>query len=119
MSGPESPTSTSIARPPLLQPVSADSAALLALHAAFPERYPALFESAAAGNANNRFDILFAHPQARLTLSRDGVLSGATADADGGFLPALDRWWLQERSPDTHSELPFTGGWLLYLGYEL
>ena len=87
--------------------------------AAFPERYPALFESAAAGDANTRFDILFAHPQARLTLRRDGVLSGATADADGRFLPALDRWWQQERSHNTHSELPFTGGWLLYLGYEL
>jgi anthranilate synthase component 1 len=117
--GPASPAHPSITATPLLQPVSADSSALLALHSAFPERYPALFESAAAGNANNRFDILFAHPQARLTLSRDGVLSGATADADGRFLPALDRWWLQERSPDTHSELPFTGGWLLYLGYEL
>lgn len=119
MRGPASPAHPSITATPLLQPVSADSSALLALHSAFPERYPALFESAAAGNANNRFDILFAHPQARLTLSRDGVLSGAAADTDGRFLPALDRWWQQERSQNTHSELPFTGGWLLYLGYEL
>lgn len=39
------------------------------------------------------------------------------------FLPALDRWWQRERtqsSPDDASlEVPFTGGWLLYLGYEL
>ncbi len=63
MSGPASPTSLSIDRAPLIQPVSADASALLALHAAFPERYPALFESAAAGNAATRFDILFAYPQ--------------------------------------------------------
>ena len=36
---------------PLLQPVALDDATLLSLHAAFPERYPALFESAAAGGA--------------------------------------------------------------------
>lgn len=119
MRGPASPAPPSITAVPLLQPVSADASALLALHAAFPDRYPALFESAAAGNANNRFDILCAHPQARLTLSRDGALSGATAALDNRFLPALDRWWQQERVQHTHSELPFTGGWLLYLGYEL
>lgn len=130
MSGPaESPTSRSIdpALPestPLLQSVRADSSALLALHAAFPERYPALFESAAAGNACTRFDILFAFPQARLWLHRDGTLSGdigASADPSGaGFLSALDRWWQAERTDAVASgELPFTGGWLLYLGYEL
>jgi anthranilate synthase component 1 len=133
--GPESPTSISIDRASLLQPVSADSSALLALHAAFPERYPALFESAAAGNVSScssasmrpqhsgvlpstRFDILFAHPQGRLTLRRDGVLD--PAQGSGGFLSALDRWFARERTqaPVT-SEVPFTGGWLLYLGYEL
>ncbi len=39
------------------------------------------------------------------------------------FLPALDRWWQREReqfSPhDAVHDVPFTGGWLLYLGYEL
>jgi anthranilate synthase component 1 len=87
------------------QAISADSSALLSLHAALPDRYPALFESSAAGNAATRFDILFAHPQARLT-----------ADP---FLPALDRWFEQERLPHESSDLPFVGGWLLYLGYEL
>jgi anthranilate synthase component 1 len=87
------------------QAISADSSALLSLHAAFPDRYPALFESSAAGNVATRFDILFAHPQAQLTAER--------------FLPALDRWFEQEREPHTPSDLPFVGGWLLYLGYEL
>lgn len=118
MRGPESPN-TSIKAGPLLQPVSADSSALLALHAAFPDRYPALFESAAAGNVDTRFDILFAYPQAQLSLGRDGVLSGSEAGADHRFLPALDRWWQQDRVAAARNDVPFTGGWLLYLGYEL
>lgn len=137
MSGPESPTSLSIERAPLIQPVSADASALLALHAAFPDRYPALFESAAAGNARTRFDILFAYPQGHLSLRRDGTLSGRTGAVEGAgqdarmsaaqgsagpakFLPALDHWWQAERvRARADNELPFSGGWLLYLGYEL
>lgn len=120
MSGPASPRSPAVERAPVIQPVSADSSALLALHAAFPDRYPALFESAAAGNARTRFDILFAHPQERLSLLRDGSLSGRTGTVDGQFLPALDHWWQAERvRARAEHELPFTGGWLLYLGYEL
>jgi anthranilate synthase component I len=104
----------------LLRPASADSSALLAMHAAFPDRYPALFESAAAGNASTRFDILFAHPQARLSLRRDGSLSPNAGSNSTRFLAELDRWWQSERShAASHIELPFTGGWLLYLGYEL
>ncbi|WP_349258746.1 aminodeoxychorismate synthase component I [Steroidobacter sp.] len=104
----------------MLRPVSADPSALLALHAAFPDRYPALFESAAAGNAATRFDILFAHPQARLSLRADGTLNFSTGSNDKRFLPALDRWWQSERSSATAGlDLPFTGGWLLYLGYEM
>jgi anthranilate synthase component I len=108
----------------ILEPVDVDPAALLALHAASPDLYPALFESAAAGEPlghssascaggtraslpSGRFDILFAHPAGQLV-----------ADP---FLPALDRWWQRERaaSQDRASGMPFTGGWLIYLGYEL
>ncbi len=110
-----------------LRPVDVDPAALLALHAASPDLYPALFESAAAGEPlgrssascargigaslrGSRFDILFAHPAGSLV-----------AAASEPFLPALDRWWQRERTsaPATQSPVPFTGGWLLYLGYEL
>jgi anthranilate synthase component 1 len=98
MSGPASPRSPSIDRAPLIQPISADSAALLALHASFPDRYPALFESAAAGNVPTRYDILFAYPQARLSLLGDGTLSGRTSATENRFLPALDQWWQSERT---------------------
>jgi anthranilate synthase component I len=117
--GRRSVSSSSHSATPLVQAISADSSALLALHAASPERYPALFESTAASSAAMRFDILFAHPQAQLTLTRDRSLVGPAAEADGRFLPALDRWFQQERTADTASEIPFVGGWLLYVGYEL
>jgi len=93
----------------LLEPIDVDPAALLALHAASPDLYPALCESAAAGEPLGRFDILFAHPAGCLT-------------ASDRFLPALDRWWRQERAALPHDmarTVPFTGGWLVYLGYEL
>lgn len=119
MRGRRSVTSSSNSAIPSMTPISADSSALLALHASLPGRYPALFESTAAGNAATRFDILFAHPQAQLTLTRDRALAGADAEADESFLSALDRWWQKERVPHAATHIPFVGGWLLYLGYEL
>jgi anthranilate synthase component 1 len=109
----------------ILEPVDVDPAALLALHAASPDSYPALFESAAAGEPlghssascargtraslrSGRFDILFAHPAGQLVAEP--------------FLPALDHWWQRERvaaSQGRVCSMPFTGGWLIYLGYEL
>ncbi|HKU15291.1 MAG TPA: aminodeoxychorismate synthase component I [Steroidobacteraceae bacterium] len=96
----------------ILEAVDVDPAALLALHAASPELYPALFESAAAGEPLGRFDILFAHPAGQLV---------ATTGAAQGFLPALDEWWQRERTAVSNDSrgVPFVGGWLVYLGYEL
>lgn len=105
---------------PTVRPVTVSPSVLLALHAARPERYPALFESAAAGRPLGRFDILFACPRTRLTLHSDQRLTtDAGVETQGRFLDALDRWWLQERSAPNDLNLPFTGGWLIYLGYEL
>lgn len=104
---------------PVVRAVTVSPSALLALHAAKPDRYPALFESAAAGEPLGRYDILFAFPAERLVLHSDHRLSGPTAHLGGTFLNALDAWWLRERGPRVHSTLPFHGGWLVYLGYEL
>jgi 4-amino-4-deoxychorismate synthase (2-amino-4-deoxychorismate-forming) component I len=97
----------------ILHPVDVDPAALLALHAASPDLYPALFESAAAGEPLGRFDILFAHPT-------DSFVASAASER---FLSSLDRCWQRERTGASPAEsgpaVPFTGGWLLYLGYEL
>jgi anthranilate synthase component 1 len=103
-----------------LQPVVLEDATLLSLHAAFPDRYPALFESAAAGSVLGRYDILFACPADELTLHANGELTGPASTATStSFLSALDAWWRTEAVPADGDALPFSGGWLLYLGYEL
>ena len=113
----------------------------LGLIARFPDVYPGLLESSApAGSAagGGRFDILPIASGERLRLSADRGLSGphvrgARTGAAGsgapdpggpgsgapGFLAALERWWRELRVPAEPASLPFTGGWLLYLGYEL
>jgi anthranilate synthase component 1 len=94
---------------------------LLALAAAFPQRYPGLLESAARGG-HARWDILFAFPQDALVLHADGRVRDAKGiDRGGQFLRALDEA-LDNASAAPRAALcglPFTGGWLLYLGYEL
>jgi anthranilate synthase component 1 len=100
---------------------------LLALAEAFPQRYPGLLESAARG-AHARWDILFAFPQDALILHADGHVRDARGEDRGPrFLHALDEALRSEGaalcSPLPEGEgkrrLPFVGGWLLYLGYEL
>jgi anthranilate synthase component I len=94
---------------------------LLAPAAAFPERYPALLESVTRGSAHARFDILFAFPQATLTLAADGVVRDAEERAHPGrFLDVLDAAWRAECLPHGADDgLPFHGGWVLLLTYEL
>lgn len=84
------------------------------------DNYPYLLASTARGS-NSRFDILFAHPQQTLELYEKDK-----SDIDPGFLDSLESWWLQDRidaADETNSAspdyLPFTGGWFIYLSYEL
>jgi anthranilate synthase component I len=97
------------------------------LAARFPERYPLLLDSAAAGPLS-RASLLLAEPGAALWLDADGRLEArGLTPRGGGFLAALEEWWLRERDsprspgePDGASDpLPFAGGWALFLGYEL
>ena len=107
--------------PIVVRPVQVAPSTLLALHARRPDRYPALFESAAAGNVRGQHDILFAFPGERLTLHADGRLVAANGESSHeSFLDALDRWW-QRTAPRTAlaASWPFSGGWFVYLGYEL
>lgn len=89
------------------------------LHREHPARYPFLLQSTAKGGSLGRFDILFAFPGEILELSQSGQLRGPAATPGLSFLDALDRWWSVERVPTSNVELPFLGGWFLFLGYEL
>ena len=94
---------------------------LLAPAAAFPQRYPCLLESVLHGTRQARYDILFAFPRESLTLHADGSLRDEAGRAlDGHFLDALDAAWKNEQLPGSPSDdLPFHGGWVLMLAYEL
>ena len=81
-----------------------------------PDSYPYLLASTAKSD-NSQFDILLAHPQDTLELDCQDMVSGAP-----GFLDSLQTWWLREKIEAMDFEgprLPFTGGWFVYLSYEL
>ncbi len=98
---------------------------LTGLYRLNPEDYPYLLASTAAGS-NGRFDILMAHPQRSLELKY-----GELNRADEGFIDSLHAWWQQETAETTEARscadsdtahthaLPFTGGWFIFLSYEL
>nr|WP_306847953.1 aminodeoxychorismate synthase component I [Luteibacter jiangsuensis] len=93
---------------------------LLAPAASHPERYVALLASAVTGTPQSRFDILFAAGGASLTLSADGLTRDARgAIVPGDFLDAFDSAWKADRKPRVDDGLPFHGGWVVYLAYEL
>ncbi len=96
---------------------------LTALQQSNPERYPFLLQSTADGGeaANARYDILFAFPGERLRLTANSQLEGRHSGQKHDFLAALDNWWTAESEANSaaDSNLPFRGGWFLYLGYEL
>jgi anthranilate synthase component 1 len=84
------------------------------LHAGAPSRYPHLLQSTAHG----RYDILFACPGESLVLDAHGLHGPGQGQAD--FLGGFDAWWSSLQTPAPAStSLPFSGGWFVYLGYEL
>ncbi len=101
-----------------------------------PDCYPYALTSTVNNNGeNNRYSIYFAYPQESITLDHHRVLLNRTElvlDEKSGFLDALDLWWKSlstsidrtsiDRTPidNNHEpELPFTGGWFVFLSYEL
>jgi len=93
----------------------------LALADRNPARYPALLQSTALGTPRSRFDILFAFPRETVCLASN-IAATAEDIPDADFLERLDDRWRASRElaedTDFH-DLPFKGGWMLYLGYEL
>lgn len=107
---------------------------LLALKRAAPGEFPLLLESAAQGG-KARWDLLLAGGGSGLYLGADGVTRRESGHAvTGRFLDALDHAQSELRDRLARiaacregadeleagaADLPFRGGWALYLGYEL
>ncbi len=96
---------------------------LTVLHARDPGRYPHLLASTARGTPRARYDILFAFPGDSLTLEADLRLHrNGRSLGPGNFLEAFDRQWRAQAvagTAMTDDVPPFSGGWFVYLGYEL
>jgi len=93
-----------------------------------PQRYPYLLHSSAREQNNSQFDILIACPQSVLTLNADKTLSfieqtesGCSIDVNSGFFNQFEKLHQQEKQINipNKSGLPFTGGWFVYLAYEM
>jgi anthranilate synthase component 1 len=89
-----------------VKPLLIPEVALDALCHLNAQRYPFLLESV-IHNQNNRYSILFAHPIEQIVLNN-------LEDFD--FLNKLES---KADTPFVESDLPFTGGWFVYLSYEL
>lgn len=93
----------------------AGSIHLETLHAAKPERYPFLLASTAQNPALGRYDILFSAPS-------ETYHATELAPRGEDFFQTLDRCLEKDRAYDDTSipdNIPFRGGWFLFLGYEL
>ena len=91
---------------------------LLDFHDFNTNKYPFLLESSARGNNRARFSILFCEPEKIIIKNKQ--------DDSLNFLSELDTEWKREKVfqepyslKDNNFNLPFLGGWFIYLGYEL
>lgn len=90
---------------------------LLSVHAADPAAFPCLLESVATSERGQGFDVLFATSGERIEAA-GSVPQPGTARA---FLETLDQAFATRHCPrdPRDADLPFRGGWVLMLGYEL
>jgi anthranilate synthase component I len=92
------------------------------LAAAQPERYPVLLDSAAQ-SVRERFSLLCAAPRAALWCDATGAIgSFGMTPRPGGFLDNLEAWARTTPKPapsDALAHIPFRGGWIVYVGYEI
>ena len=86
---------------------------LVAIQARYPDRFPYLLESVSHGSAQARYSILLALP--------DEHIESREMKSNHAFLSLLeDEFRNQEIVDNCQSlpNLPFHGGWFIYLGYE-
>jgi anthranilate synthase component 1 len=86
-------------------------------------RYPYLLSSSAVRQNNSQYDILIACPQYSLTLNSDKSLHCTNKDlaVSEDFFQTLENLYQQNKveACDNSENLPFTGGWFVYLSYEM
>ncbi|HLS04870.1 MAG TPA: chorismate-binding protein [Wenzhouxiangella sp.] len=88
---------------------------LLAVHRHQPGRWPFLLESSAGSPQQARWSLLL-----RVDNQQPSVLPAASSDEDcRRFFAALDSFPPCFGHKAARADLPFQGGWFLYLGYEL
>ncbi len=90
---------------------------LLAVHRQYPDRWPYLLASSAGEGELGRWSLLLRASGQTLVLGADGALVGPGTSAT--FLDRLKEWTVSGRPDVATLPLPFTGGWFIYLGYEL
>jgi anthranilate synthase component 1 len=82
-----------------------------------------LLSSTAVRQNNTQFDILIAYPQYTLMLDADKTLtcSDSQIPLSSTFLDTLELLYQKDKTQRsvTSDDLPFTGGWFVYLSYEL
>jgi anthranilate synthase component I len=106
-------------RAPLISQVPVEGFALRALAENAPRDFPVFFDSAAEGPLA-RFSVLADSPVASITRDSQGRLHAQGVRlVPGGFLENLRHWSAPLRARTDALALPFTGGWIVYLGYEL
>jgi len=82
---------------------------LLALHQAYPDSYPFFLET--SSTASIGYSILFAFPEESLRVEYNSTKN---------FTTLFDQWFTEKKQPSSiNTHLPFSGGWFVYLGYEL
>jgi len=86
-------------------------------------RYRYLLTSSAVRQNNTQYDILIACPQYTLTLNSDKTLDCTNKDLplSAGFFETLENFYQQNKveTSEKNETLPFTGGWFVYLSYEM
>ena len=95
------------------------------------QRYPYLLLSTADGKNNSRYDILIACPQYQLTLNSNKTLycTDKAVSISSGFFETLEtlyqtannktRLHPKSSTDDQDADIPFIGGWFVYLSYEM
>jgi anthranilate synthase component 1 len=88
----------------------------------FPEAFPFLLDSVANGQPGRRSLLLYASADI-LVRHSSGIVTGPGQGES--FFDRLDSWYRSEKSGEAHvvidneREVPFLGGWFVYLGYEI